>query len=66
MAGGKCLRCKQSGKCPECYGTGQNTRLNVPGDICEACKGSGKCTVCGGREPKNPITKLLLWLRGDD
>jgi len=66
MAGGKCLHCKASGHCPECFGSGKNTHFNVPGDLCEACKGSGKCIVCGGQVSKNPVTRLLLWLRGDD
>jgi hypothetical protein len=51
--------------CQECYGTGKNTHLNTPGDLCEACKGSAKCQVCGGIQAKDPISKFLLWLRGD-
>lgn len=65
FGGNKCTHCKGSGMCPECYGTGKNTRLNTPGDLCEGCKGTAKCQACGGREPKNPISKLLLKLRGD-
>jgi hypothetical protein len=65
MASGKCVHCKGSGECPECYGTGKNTRLNTPEEHCLGCKGTGKCPVCGGKAPQNPITRLLLWLRGD-
>jgi hypothetical protein len=51
--------------CPECYGTGKNTRLNTPGELCEGCRGSGNCQVCGGYRPKNPVSQFFLWLRGD-
>jgi hypothetical protein len=54
-----------SGLCPECYGTGKNTRLNTTGDICEGCKGPAKCQVCGGVRANDPVSKFLLWLRGD-
>jgi hypothetical protein len=62
---GKCTRCQGSGMCQECYGSGKNTHLNTPGDICEGCRGSAKCQVCGGVPAKDPLSKLLLWLRGD-
>lgn len=61
----KCSRCKGSGTCQECYGTGKNTHLNVPGDLCEACKGSAKCQVCGGKVSGGPISKLLRKLSGE-
>jgi hypothetical protein len=62
---GKCMRCQGSGMCQECYGTGKNTHLNTPGELCEACKGSAQCQACGGIQAKDPISKFLLWLRGD-
>lgn len=65
MPGGKCVHCKGSGACPECYGSGRNTHLNTSEEHCLGCKGTGLCPVCGGRAPKNPITLLLLWIRGD-
>jgi len=47
---GKCIHCdpKGSGKCPSCYGTGQNMHLNSPEPKCPECRGTGVCTVCRG------------------
>ena len=64
--GGKCVHCKGSGTCPECYGSGLNTHLNTEQEHCLGCKGSGKCPVCGGHVARNPFTRLMVWLRGDD
>jgi hypothetical protein len=62
---GKCVHCKGSGSCPECFGSGKNTHLNTSDVQCRGCIGTGLCPVCGGHVPKNPVTRLLLWIRGD-
>ncbi|UYP44215.1 hypothetical protein NEF87_000500 [Candidatus Lokiarchaeum ossiferum] len=38
-----CIRCKGTGKCKFCLGTGKKGRLD-----CMHCNGTGKCNFCGG------------------
>ncbi len=57
--------CGGSGECPKCFGSGKNTRLNTPEEHCSTCRGTGKCPACGGASQPGPITRFLLWVRGD-
>src|SRR5579863_7784873 len=58
MPGGSTVRCPEcapgvtlmpgDGKCPQCFGSGTNIRLNSPEPKCANCKGTGVCPTCGG------------------
>jgi hypothetical protein len=46
----KCYTCRDTGKCQECDGSGQNPHLNSDDPRCPGCHGSGSCSVCGPQE----------------
>ena len=44
----RCSQCKDSGKCPQCDGTGINRHFNETEPKCRSCSGTGVCPECNG------------------
>ncbi len=49
----RCERCKGTGVCPECEGSGEAEHglfgLDLVEDVCHTCGGTGKCPDCEDR-----------------